>query len=433
MTQTLDLAIIGAGVAGLTMARFAKKAGLSALVFDKADQTGGLWATLPSWQDIQFRALDWSVNDLPINGVMQGDILNNINTMVPRYQLEDMLRLSEGITGVERTGDQWTLNTSKGVVQARHIAIATGLHNAPKFPDVDDTAYQGRAIHSSALEDPSLLTGQRVTVIGGGASAYDLIDLALAHNAAQIDWVYDGLRWMVPSTQPKHARPSHRRYALAQLLNDTDTLSARMTAFLKSKYAYFSITEIMPDYDFDYRIHSLIPGRPGLIKNFKSIVRHRGRLRALEGLTARVDLKTGGEDRFETDIVLYGTGYHYDLSFLGLPKLSDVGSSAQLRACTRSVIASADYPNLYFVGATLLDGSGTTPWGTAMIARTIAHLIKSGRPIGGPVIEDNVNHWDVLNVLAPIDRAHFWPGIWRAEYLAKALWNRWREDDQIKV
>ena len=51
--RTLDLAIIGAGIAGVIHLHYARQAGLDALALEARDGIGGLWRELPAWQDIQ--------------------------------------------------------------------------------------------------------------------------------------------------------------------------------------------------------------------------------------------------------------------------------------------------------------------------------------------------------------------------------------------
>ncbi|MEM6913334.1 MAG: NAD(P)-binding domain-containing protein, partial [Pseudomonadota bacterium] len=359
---TIDIAIIGAGIGGLTMARYAKAFGLSALVFDKADQPGGLWAELPSWQDIQFRAEDWSLNGIPIGGVTQPHILENIVQLVPRYDLEAMLRLGHAVTGVHRNEEHWTITTTRGSYGARNIVVASGLHNKPRIPEVVDAGFAGQTHHSSKIQDPDTLRGRCVTVVGGSASAYDLLELALEHQAAQINWVHRGLRWMVPSTRQKHEKSAHRAYAVSQMWGmDINKLNAATNEMLRAKYAYFAIDDIAPSYDFDYRHHSIIPGRPGVIEHFQSLNRYHGTLDRLDANEATVTLVDGGQTSFDTDIVLYGTGYDLDLDYLQLPEFTGMRSALELRARCRRMIASTDYPGLYFLGATLLDGNGTAP------------------------------------------------------------------------
>ena len=57
--RLLDVAIIGAGVAGVVHLHYARQLGLEAFVLERDDGVGGLWRKLPSWQDIQMGTLDW--------------------------------------------------------------------------------------------------------------------------------------------------------------------------------------------------------------------------------------------------------------------------------------------------------------------------------------------------------------------------------------
>lgn len=59
--QGLDLVIVGGGIGGIICLKYAKDAGLNALLLERGDRIGGLWRDLPAWQDIQFRKEDWTL------------------------------------------------------------------------------------------------------------------------------------------------------------------------------------------------------------------------------------------------------------------------------------------------------------------------------------------------------------------------------------
>jgi cation diffusion facilitator CzcD-associated flavoprotein CzcO len=69
--KPLDVAIIGGGIAGLIHLHYARRAGLNALLLERAPAVGGLWRELPAWQDIQICIADRTVGDLPV-GVSLG-------------------------------------------------------------------------------------------------------------------------------------------------------------------------------------------------------------------------------------------------------------------------------------------------------------------------------------------------------------------------
>ena len=96
---TLDLAIIGGGIAGLIHLHYARRAGLRVVLLERAPAVGGLWRELPSWQDIQICPVDWTVGDLPIAGPLQPQVLANIESWVSRFGLAPDIRTGCAVTG----------------------------------------------------------------------------------------------------------------------------------------------------------------------------------------------------------------------------------------------------------------------------------------------------------------------------------------------
>ena len=166
---TLDLAIIGGGIAGLIHLHYARRAGLRVVLLERAPAVGGLWRELPAWQDIQICAVDWTVGDLPIDGPLQPQVLANIESWVSRFGLAPDIRTGCAVKLARHDGQTWVLDTStEGTVRARHLVAATGGHNKPWTPPVARDGSVAEC-HSSALREPKSLAGRRVLVVGGGA------------------------------------------------------------------------------------------------------------------------------------------------------------------------------------------------------------------------------------------------------------------------
>ena len=70
-----DLVIVGGGIGGVICLKYAKDAGLNALLLERRERIGGLWRDLPPWQDIQFRKEDWTLGDLPLSGEDQPSVV----------------------------------------------------------------------------------------------------------------------------------------------------------------------------------------------------------------------------------------------------------------------------------------------------------------------------------------------------------------------
>ena len=156
----LDLIIVGGGIGGVISLHCARQAGLNALLFEKADVVGGLWAQLPAWQDVQLHPHDWTLGDLPIGGPEAASIARNIRAWVDRFELAPFIRLGTPVTRATETAEGWEVATPGQTHRARHLIAATGCHNRPVVPPTERVGSTVQEFHSSALADPALLSRQ---------------------------------------------------------------------------------------------------------------------------------------------------------------------------------------------------------------------------------------------------------------------------------
>jgi cation diffusion facilitator CzcD-associated flavoprotein CzcO len=413
----LDVAIVGAGIAGVIHLHYARQAGLNALVFEKGPAVGGLWRTLPAWQDIQISPADWALAGMPMDGPLQPQVLANIEAWVQRFALADGIRLDTPVEQARPVDGGWELQTPAGVVRARHLVAATGAHNRPVIPAVLREASEVQEWHSSTLRDPSLLRGRDVLVVGGGASAFDLLDLCLDHGARRVAWAYRGLKWFVPTRQPKHIAGSVRGFARLQAsgLSPAEQ-SATLNADMRGRYAKFGIEALLPPQPFDVLKDQLIPGRPRMLAHFGDIRRLPGSVASIAGRTVTID----GSGPVEADVLLWGTGFEMDLHWIDVPALAAVHSSDALAARCGCIFRSLDAGNLV-LPQTGLDGIGAAPWAYALLARTVMSHIRGTARLDLASVGHKVNHFDIVAHLAPRDPASFPPERWQAHYREIAL------------
>ena len=364
MEHTHDLLIIGGGIAGLIHLHYANRAGLDALLVEKSDAVGGLWRTLPAWQDIQIRESDWTVGDMPIDGPMQPQILANIESWVTRYSLSPRIRLGCAVSRARHADGVWQLETAAGTLRARHLVAATGGHNTPLVPDVPRDGAQLAELHSSALRDPEQLLGKTVIVVGSGASALDLLDQCFLNGASRTIWVYRDTRWFTPTLKPKTVAGSVRPFGQLQASGvSIDRQNEMINADLRARYAKVGIEAIMPTRPMDLRTDQLFPGRAVMLQNFARIERHVGEIVAVGGREAIL----GTGERLEADILLWGTGYATHLGYFDHPRIAAIRTVRDLAARCVCLMRSVDEPNLYFPGVGL-DGAGTTQMNIAVMA-----------------------------------------------------------------
>ena len=415
--KRFDAAIIGGGLAGVVALAYARRVGLEAIVLERQGRVGGLWRDLPAWQDIQISAVDWTLGDLPLHGATQPYVLANIEAWVERFGLADGIRLNAPVHLAREDESGWELSTPNGVVHAVHLVAATGAHNTPLTPEVSRSASTVREFHSSALRDPSELTGRDVLVVGGGASAFDLLELCFQYGARRVVWAYRGMRWFMPTRKPKHIAGSVRGFARLQASGMTvEQQNAAIGTDLKSRYEKFGITEIMPTHDFDVRHDQLIPGRQGMLEHYAAIERHCASVAAIAGST--VTLSDG--HLVEADLLLWGTGYGVDLSYFESPKINVIRTLDALAARCGCIFRSLDAANLYFLGVGL-DGIGSAPWSYSLMCRSMMSHVSGAARLGNEALGQRLNHFDIVDYLAPRDPASFPPEAWRAHYRDIAL------------
>ena len=145
-------------------------------MLEKEAAVGGVWRRLPAWQDIQISPLDWTLGDLPIAAANQASIVSNIQAWVDRFDLAPCIRLQSQVTRAAATEEGGTVETPTKAYRSRFLICASGGHNRPFIPPVQRRAASILEFHSALLEDPGQLTGRDVVVVGGGESAYDLLD-----------------------------------------------------------------------------------------------------------------------------------------------------------------------------------------------------------------------------------------------------------------
>jgi hypothetical protein len=398
--RTFDLAIVGAGIAGVMHLHYARQAGLDAVALEAREALGGLWRALPAWQDIQLSTADWAIGDLPLAGPLAPQILANIQAWVDRFSLADGLRLGSPVRRARHVGDAWELDTPQGTVRSRHLVAASGGHNTPLIPPVQRSDSRVQEWHASALHHPAALAGREVLVVGGGASAFDLIDQCLEHGARRLMWAYrGGVRWFTPTTRPKAIAGSVRPFARMQASGmSAAQQNAAIGADMLARYQKFGLQAIQPDRPPDVLHDQLIPGRPRMLTHFGRIERFAGTVQAIDG--ARVTLSDG--TRLDADVILWGTGYATDLRYFEDPRLASIGSVNELCARCACIFRSLDAPDLYFPGVGL-DGIGAAPWAYMLIARSIMSHIRGTARLDMLKIDHKINHFEIVRHLIPRD------------------------------
>jgi len=170
-----DLAIIGAGVAGLTAAAVAARAGLNVLVIERMG-AGGQVMTVD-------HVANFPAHPDGIAGFELGPALQEqAEDAGAQFALDSVERIEPGAA-------RHVLHCTGEAVAARAVLLAVGsLRRKLGVPGED--AYEGRGVSHCASCDGPLFRGESVCVVGGGDSALGEAAV-LARHAAQVHVVFE--------------------------------------------------------------------------------------------------------------------------------------------------------------------------------------------------------------------------------------------------
>src|SRR3974390_2909967 len=222
-TRQVDVAVVGAGFAGLYLLHRLRKAGFTTVVLEEADDVGGTWYwnRYPGARcDIQ--TIDYSYTfDSELESAWtwsekyatQPEILRYLGFVADRHDLRRDIRFHTKVTVAnwDEAAQRWLLTTDDGVaVSCRNYIMATGCLSSPKPPEIDGVGdFKGEGYFTvRSPHEGGNLAGKRVAVIGTGSSGIQAIPL-IAEQAAHLT---------VFQRTPNFALPAHNGPAPADRL-----------------------------------------------------------------------------------------------------------------------------------------------------------------------------------------------------------------------
>ena len=165
-----DIAIVGAGPAGIAASLGAKEAGLRYITLEQ-DSLGGTVAHFPRGKLVMTQPAV-----LPIVGKMlfrettKEKLLEYWSAVVSKARLD--IKYSERVTGITSQADApgFVVETDKNRYAARYVLLAIGRRGTPRQLGVPGEE-QSKVVYR--LIDPEQYEGQHVLVVGGGDSALE--------------------------------------------------------------------------------------------------------------------------------------------------------------------------------------------------------------------------------------------------------------------
>ena len=173
-----DLIVIGEGIAGLTCANGAARAGLKVATFE-ANLFGGLV--------ININELDGYPPDRETSGAEFASELMEANAGL------NVTSVQEAVTAVKPSGNGFDVKTAGAPQQARQIVVASGAR-MKKLGIPGESEYEGRGVSQCADCDGPMFQNEEVAVVGGGDSALQEA-LVLARYCGKVHLLHRGERF----------------------------------------------------------------------------------------------------------------------------------------------------------------------------------------------------------------------------------------------
>ena len=179
------VAIVGAGFSGLGMAIRLRREGIDDfVVLERASEIGGTWRdnTYPGCQcDIPSVLYSYSFAPNPNwtrTYPLQGEIREYLRRCATDLGVLPYVRFGHEVQSAtwEEETQRWLIETSGATITADVLVGGQGGLSSPSVPDIpglDD--FEGAKFHSARWDHDHDLTGERVAVIGTGASSIQLV------------------------------------------------------------------------------------------------------------------------------------------------------------------------------------------------------------------------------------------------------------------
>jgi putative flavoprotein involved in K+ transport len=356
----IELAVVGAGQAGLAMGYFLNRQARRFVILERAGEIAPAWHE--RWESLTlFTPRRYSaLPELPFPGDRDGyptrdEVIAYLERYVETFELP--VELNSEVKQLERGDDgRFLLGVDGLTIPADKVVVATGPFQTPYVPELaEELSGDVFQTHAVGYRRPDDVPSGTVLVVGGGNTGFQIAkELSATHKVV----LSIGSR-QKPLPQRVLGRDLFWWLTKTRILNKT--VESRLGRKLRTR-------------------DTLIGSSPReMTKRYG--VELKPRLVDADG--RRVRFENGSE--LEVDAVIWATGYRPDYSWIKLPIFDEDGRLRHRRGVT-------DVPGLYFLGLTWQHTRGSALIGfikddAEFIAERIAEYqqSKAPAPAGTPV------------------------------------------------
>jgi putative flavoprotein involved in K+ transport len=182
-----EVAVIGAGQAGLAMGYFLSREGRHFTILEASDSIGPAWRS--RWDSLVLftpRRYD-SLPGLPFPGDPDGypgreEVIDYLESYASTFELP--VQLNSAVQSVAAADDGFILDLGARTLQANHVVVATGPFQVPSVPPfAADLASDVVQMHSTGYRRPTDVPEGTVVVVGGGNTGFQIAkELSATHS-----------------------------------------------------------------------------------------------------------------------------------------------------------------------------------------------------------------------------------------------------------
>jgi cyclohexanone monooxygenase len=210
-----DVIGVGAGFAGLALIHYAREAGLSVRVFDKASDIGGTWTWnrypgAASDSECYYYCLTFSKELLQewrwsVRYPGWEENLRYMHFVADKCSLWPHITLNTKIASADFQEDTglWRVRTEQGeTFTCRYFVSAMGMISEPIIPDFKGLGrFRGPCFHSARWPQEGLdYAGKRVAIIGSGATTVQMLPV-MAKTAGSVTVFQRTPNYIMPAVQ----------------------------------------------------------------------------------------------------------------------------------------------------------------------------------------------------------------------------------------
>jgi cation diffusion facilitator CzcD-associated flavoprotein CzcO len=222
-SEPFDAVIVGAGFGGIGAAIQLKRMGYhNFVILDREDDLGGTWhvnrypglaVDVPTTTYSYFFEPNPNWSRLFSTGT---EIKQYADDVADKFEVRNHMRFTTVVEGARWDEDAklWRVAVAGGETLAtRYLITATGFLSQPKLPDIPGvTEFAGKVIHTAEWDEGYDPSGQRVAIIGTGATAVQLIP-ELARDAADLTVYQRTPIWVAPKIDMRFSERAKRLFA----------------------------------------------------------------------------------------------------------------------------------------------------------------------------------------------------------------------------